>query len=419
MMKIELIYYYVAAAFVLGAMIAWLVAQVKAQKLHTQIQLLRQENDSMVDARQDWEQLKEQSMQAAKAAMFEASSQMSSKLLEDHKRESQSAKRESDEATKQTTQHLQNEFKAVTERLAALQGQVISQETKISTVWQTLASPAGAGVHAEIGLENTLKSFGLEPGRDYVTQYSLNYDDARLRPDVVIFLPDDNLVVIDSKSSKFFLELADLAEDGDETALLAKLRKTMDTHLKDLTSKDYKAAVRNTAKCEPKIVFSVIYLPSEAAREKVLRADPEFRQKCFKQGLILADPSSIPFILNVATHEISRVRQESNYKTIMKEVGKLVSSMDVFVRNIEDVGSSIKRTADKYSKLSKSVNGRLLSRVRNIMDYGVEPEKGVKMPKRLMDFTVIDNSSSMIDEVEAEAEEALLETKRVMEKEEA
>jgi DNA recombination protein RmuC len=280
-------------------------------------------------------------------------------------------------------------------------------------VWQTLASPAGAGVHAEIGLENTLRSFGLESGRDYVTQFSVNYDDfensGRLRPDVVIFLPDDNLVVIDAKSSKFFLELADLAKDASDADLNEKLRKTMNQHLKDLQSKDYKTAVKNSAKCEPKIVFSVIYLPSEAARERVLRADPEFRQKCFKQGLILADPSSIPFILNVATHEISRVRQESNHKMIMKEVGKLISSMDIFVRYIEDVGGSIKKAADNYSKLSKSVNGRLLSRVRNMLDYGVEPEKGVKMPQRLRDFTVIENSSPLIDDADDVTEIAALE----------
>ncbi len=395
------IIYYSLAAFVFGGLITFLVLQVKLQKIKMEAELLRQENDSLVDSRQDWEQLKEQSMQAAKAAMFEASSQMSSKLIEDHKRESESSKKDSDEATRKTTEHLQNEFKAVTERLAALQGQVVNQETKISTVWQSLSSPAGAGVHAEIGLENTLKSFGLESGRDYVTQFSVNYDENRLRPDVVVFLPDDNLVVIDAKSSKFFLELAAVSDGEDDSELMGKLKKTMNQHLKDLISKDYKTAVKNSAKCEPKIVFSVIYLPSEAAREKVLRADPEFRQKCFKQGLILADPSSIPFILNVATHEISRVRQESNHKTIMKEVGKLVSSMDVFVRHIEDVGGAIKKAADNYSKLSRSVNGRLLSRVRNMLDYGVEAEKDVKMPVRMKEFTVIDNSPSLIDEDEA------------------
>ena len=375
----------------------------------TKIELLKSENAALKNQQGDWEQVKEQSMQAAKAAMFEASAQMSSKLLEDHKRENAESKKQSEEATIKATAGLQNEFKQVVDRLAALQGQVVAHESKISTVWQTLASPAGAGVHAEIGLENTLRSFGLESGRDYITQYSVNYDDSRLRPDVVIFLPDDNLVVIDAKSSKFFLELAHAADD--ERLLLEKLKKTMDQHLKDLQSKDYKTAVKNSAKCEPKIVFSVIYLPSEAAREKVLRADPEFRQKCFKQGLILADPSSIPFILNVATHEISRVRQESNYKTILKEVGKLVSSMDVFVRGIEDVGNSIRKSAENYSKLSKSVNGRLLSRVRNILDYGVEPEKEVKMPQRLRDFTIIDNESTLIEDdnvIDIEEEKARL-----------
>ncbi|PIR32135.1 MAG: hypothetical protein COV36_04990 [Alphaproteobacteria bacterium CG11_big_fil_rev_8_21_14_0_20_44_7] len=391
--------YYALIAFVfliLGGLIGYFFQKSRATQGMIEVELLRQENEQLKSREGDWNKVKEESLQAAKAAMFEASQHMSSKLLEDHKRENEAAKKQSQEITEKTTENLNKEFSQIVEKLASLSGQVNKQDSKISTVWQALASPGGAGSYAEIGLENTLKNFGLEKGRDFKTQYSVAGENGRLRPDAVIYLPEGNVMVIDSKSSKYFLEIA-AAVENDEKRLLEELKKTMNNHLTSLASKDYKNAVKQDLKLSGGKVINVMYLPNESAMQKVFQADSEFRSKCYKHDIIPADPSALQLLLNIAIHEISRAKQEHNYKVILQEMSKVISSLDVFLRNAESVGRAIRSSAENFSKLSRSVNSRLLPRVRRIIDLGVEPEKNAKIPDSLPDFNVTEHEHVLVE----------------------
>lgn len=359
-------------------------------------EVLKRELEMFKSQQDDRSQIREDYMEAAKAAMFEASSKMSSKLLEDHKRENEEARRKAEETTRKETEGIHKEFSQVVEKLHNLKGNLDSQGKKISTVWQALSNPGGAGAMAEIGLENTLKSFGLEAGRDFKTQYSVNYEGNRLRPDAVVFLPYNNLMVIDAKSSKIFLEIAEAAGENEDL-LLANLKKTMDNHLSGLAAKSYKDAVASDVDGEIGTVVNVMYLPNEAALQKVFQADPEFRSKCYKKDIILTDPAGLQLLLNICKHEISRAKQEVNYKEILKEMSKVVSSLDMFMRGASAVGDSIKKSADNFAKLGKSVNSRLLPRVKKMIDLGVQPEKEVKSLNGLPDFTVNQNEPNLIE----------------------
>ena len=141
----------------------------------------------------DWEKTKAETIEAAKAAALASTREMSSKLLEDHKRESESANKVAEERVKKTTEDLQKHFNDVVKSVASLKDQVSESRERVETVWRALSNPGGAGYFAEIGLENTLKSFGLEAGRDFAMQYTISGDaeGKRLRPDAVVFLPGD------------------------------------------------------------------------------------------------------------------------------------------------------------------------------------------------------------------------------------
>ena len=74
---------------------------------------------------------------------------------------------------------------------------------------RALTNPGGAGQMSEIGLENALKNLGLERGRDYVIQPHVTGEEgSALRPDAMVFLPNDMVMVIDSKASKHIIDLA-------------------------------------------------------------------------------------------------------------------------------------------------------------------------------------------------------------------
>jgi DNA recombination protein RmuC len=106
--------------------------------------------------------------------------------------------------------------------VGALSKEVYQSKDIVDVIKNSLLSPSGAGNLAEITLENILKSSGLRNNLDFIMQYSLATEDkAVLRPDSVVFLPDDKLMVIDAKASKF------LVDDQDD---LKNLARTMNIH---------------------------------------------------------------------------------------------------------------------------------------------------------------------------------------------
>jgi DNA recombination protein RmuC len=160
----------------------------------------------------DWEKSKEQALENAKAVIFDVGGKLSQKLMDDHKRETQSSREESIKKFQEITNRYHKDFETVVQGVSNLNNQIKESKDVVDTVYQALLNPGSAGCLAEITLENILKSSGLIAGKDFVMQYSLQSNDCenniKKRPDAVVFLPCNNILVIDSKASKFFLEIA-------------------------------------------------------------------------------------------------------------------------------------------------------------------------------------------------------------------
>jgi DNA recombination protein RmuC len=354
----------------------------------------------------DFERLKEESLKAMQAAALQTTQQLSSKLLDDHKRENEEAKKQGEELVRQTTEQLFKRFEDVSQAVAQIKGEVDAKGQRLDLVWRALTSPAGSGYYAEIGLANTLKSFGLVEGRDYVLQHTT--EDAatgkRLRPDAVVFLPGDSVLVIDCKASKFLVEIAE-AEGGEgEGAAYQNLARTMNQHLRALAEKDYRnavaAAFRESGRGgEIARILSVMYLPNEGALEKLHRADADFVERATRLQIVPAGPAGLAGFIGFAAVEISLIRQIENQKEIVRSAELLLEGLAVSLSHAASLGRSVKGAADAYEKFARSVNGRLLGRGRRLAELGLRPGKAV--PGNLPAYHV-----QLLDSViEGEAEE--------------
>lgn len=356
------------------------------------VELAEQKMLDMEKRMQDWELQRGEALQAAKASILEAGGQLSNKLLEDHKRETEAAKQESEQRAKKASEELLEKMLAVTSKVAALNEQNRVTQDKMAVVWRSLASPGGAGFLAEVGLENSLKNLGLEPLRDYIMQYAINGEGGNLRPDAVIFLPQDMLMVIDSKASKFLLDIAEAEENGElPQDAFNRLKKTMNDHLKALVSKDYRAAIGAMYKesgrsSKSRNILNVMYLPSENAVTHIKRADPEFISKCEKADIILAGPASLAGLLSIARLNIGTQRQAENQDAIIASVQELLDNMVVVLGYADKMGRGIKAAADNFDQFARSVNKRMLPKIRQLVSLGVKPNKSKDLPSRLVSY---------------------------------
>lgn len=355
--------------------------------------LMTQKMADMEQRMTDWATQREESVKAAKAAILEAGGQMSSKLLEDHKREQEAAKKEQEARIKETTAALLEQVGQVTRSVSTLREQTADTQKRMETVWRALSSPAGAGQLAEVGLENTLKNLGLEAGRDFIMQYHLADRDngSRLRPDAILFLPQDVVIVVDSKASKFVLDIAEAEDEANHQAALERLKQTMNKHLRDLAHKDYSNAVLNEFRdaghgSTIRVLLNVMYLPSESALERLKEADRDFPEKAEKAGIILAGPTSLHGLFSLAKLQIAAARQADNYDAIIGGIEELMESTATVLGYADRIGANIKKAADEFNKMASSANRRLLPRMRKLGGMGVKPARNKALPAPIMTY---------------------------------
>jgi len=378
-------------------------AEIRSERLRTELQKNQESHDERM---RDLEQMKKHAIEAASAGALDSAAKMSSKLLDDHKRQTEEAKKESEARVKETTEQLVNQITEVGKTIHALNSDVDTNRNTMDTVMRALSSPGGAGQYSEIGLENTLTSFGLVKDRDFAIQQQV--DGKRLRPDAMVFLPGNTVLVIDSKASKFLLDLAE-AETADAEALAYQnLGRTMNAHLKSLSDKNYKAEVisgyrESGREGESPRVVSVMYLPNEGAIEKVSIADAKFLHKAAKLQITIAGPAALACLIGFARVQLDVERQSENQTRIVDGAQKIVESIGVIVDETVAVGKGLKSATQHYNKMTGSMNSRLLPRIRQMLSYGVQSNRHKQIPEHVPTYSFTEHERG--DLIEGDAEE--------------
>jgi DNA recombination protein RmuC len=276
--------------------------------------------------------------------------------------------------------------------VGSLNKEISQSKDIVEVIKNSLLSPSGAGSLAEITLENILKSSHLRIGVDFIMQYNINAENENvaLRPDSVVFLPGDKLMVIDAKASKFLVEEHDNLKD---------LARTMNTHLKKLASKNYADAVKNNLKNKSQDVVSIVtlmFLPTEQAVEKLMEADSEFMNKAWKVNIFPVGPAGLMNMLSFAKFQISEQMMIKNHLQIIEEVKKLINSVSAMTEHGAKLGNSISNVVTNYDKFAASFNRNFLSKAHKLNRMGIESslKKDQQSLKRLQVFM---SKSDMIE----------------------
>lgn len=346
----------------------------KYYEAKNQINLASQKVEESEKRIADWEKQREKAFKDAREAMFITGKEVFNK--------------EAEEITKKTYE----QFSKVVEKVTALSSNVNNANKDIQTVIKAMSSPTAVGQFSEIGLVNILKEYGLIEGQDFIIQYSIGAGDGAKRPDAVLFIRD-NIFVIDSKASKFFLELAEAEGSGREQEVLESIKKSMNLHLRSLSSKNYKEAVLEEIRKTRKIseighVQTIMFLCNEAHVEKIAQADPQFITNAVREDIVISGPTGLQGLLAFARYSVARQNQDENQDRIILEITNLLGSVGAVVGHAAKVGSGIKAAAQNYEKLVSSINSNLLSKAGKINKLGVVMPANKPLPAKLESFEV-------------------------------
>ena len=355
----------------------------------------------------DFENITKKSQELTKIALFELGNDLSKQLIEIHKAETEGNRKLSEENIKTNAEKFNTEFERIVNMVGSLKRGIEKSQDTVDLIKNSLLSPSGAGKLAEITLENILKASGLKNGLDFSMQYNLSDENNnKLRPDAVIFLPSNNIMIIDAKASKFLI---------DESENIEKLIKTMNLHLKSLASKDYAHGMKLAANLASRVnyanIITLMFLPSEHAIEKIVEADGDFLNRAWNLNIFPVGPAGLMNMLSFAKFQIAENLMLHNNLEIIEEVKKLINSISSLAEHSAKLGSNISSLVGNYDKFAASFNRNFLSKAKNISNLGVESDLNRKQI-HLQRYQLITGKSEMIELEEEPLQQITSDNKR-------
>ncbi len=243
------------------------------------------------------------------------------------------------------------------------------------------------GSWGEVILERILEKSGLEKGREYELQVTLN-DEAgkRFQPDAIVRLPEGKDVIVDSKVSLIAYERYCSSEDEAERAEALKLHiASLRSHIKQLSSKNYQSleGIRT-------LDFVLLFMPIEAAFSVAVTEDAELFSDAFNLNIVVVSPSTLLATLRTIQNIWRYEQQNQNAQEIASRAGALYDKFVNFVSDLELIGSRLSSTQSAYDDAhNKLVSGRgnLIKRAEDMKALGAKvskalPQNLVEMPQR-------------------------------------
>ncbi len=238
------------------------------------------------------------------------------------------------------------------------------------------------GTWGEITLERLLESSGLRKGEEYTIQgvgLGLKDGEGKIqKPDVIINLPENKHLIIDSKVSiKHYEMMTDEKNEVERDNLIKEFVNRLYSHVDDLSKKAYQSLDKLGT---PDFVF--LFMPLEGAFSLAVQKDKDLFQYAWKKNIVIVCPSTLLATLRTVASIWRIENQNKNAIKIADESGKLYDKFVGLYEDLESIGSILTKAQSTHEEAMnklKTGRGNLISRVNNIRKLGAKTEKALPL----------------------------------------
>lgn len=284
-------------------------------------------------------------------------------------------------------------YSTLTENLRSLSTTQFNLEKETKNLVKALRAPHVRGLWGEIQLKRVVELAGMLEYCDFLQQEVIG-ETTRLRPDMIIKLPGDRSLIVDSKTPlSAYLEAVESTDEIERVAKLKEHAKQIRTHINQLSTKSYYSQLKVTPE------FVILFIPGEPLFSAALEQDPSLIEYSTQQNVIIATPITLIALLRAIAHSWRHEQIAKNALQIT-ELGKhLHERLFTFLEHYQDMKKGIDKTIESYNKSVVSLETRVLVSARKLKEMAAHQseelptmpsvEKAVIEPVSVKEYTPV------------------------------
>jgi DNA recombination protein RmuC len=257
-------------------------------------------------------------------------------------------------------------YVGITEQLKALSASQIQLQQEASYLSKALRLPSARGAWGEMQLRRVIELAGMVEYCDFETQVTMEHNERKIRPDVVIKLPNLRSIVIDAKAPlQAYLEAVEMHDASLRDQRLQEHAKHLRKHLSILGEKSYWEQFQRAPE------FVVLFLPAESFFSMALEQDPSLIEFGVERQVLVATPTTLIALLKAVACGWREELIQEHAEYISNLGRQLYDRLQTLIEHFQKLKRALDTTVDSYNKVTACFEGRVLVAARRFQEVGV------------------------------------------------